>query len=314
MSKTVLRILSFVFILVWSLAFFIGFNYAMSGEYFISIIVTAIILITMGAVFYYMLRLNEAPVAALGVKGSQTLKWVLIAIYAALSLFMAVYINHMGVVSLSDKKSVQHEAKEQIKELRTTFDYNPDEENPAPNSYYAWVKDQLAIYRDQLKSSRSTSIDVMLADMEDKLMIESGFDKLHNNAIPRLNQIEKAVDSWNIFTVVTEINSLQHDKKNWEERVESCSQIVEALGDDPFICTSEHNSQNLLEHVVNVSKQPSLLAIFIMLIIQFFILLSYFASLPKNNSVDGFNLAKAERKGRIRKGDISVWNPEDNND
>ena len=107
----VLRFISVVFILLWGLAFFVGFNYAQSGEYLVSIIATIIALLFMGGAFYYMLRTNEKPIEALGVKGTQTFKGVMIATYAAVSLFMAVYITHMGVVSFTDKTEIQKKEK-----------------------------------------------------------------------------------------------------------------------------------------------------------------------------------------------------------
>jgi ABC-type multidrug transport system fused ATPase/permease subunit len=304
MSQKALRIISFVFILLWGLSFFVGYNYAKAGDYFVSAIVTVIALIFMGGVFYFMLRLNDAPIEALGVKGSLTLKWVMIALYAAISLFMAVYINHMGIVSATDKTEIQDKVKKEIQELRTTFDF--DEENPAPNSYYEWVNEQLDIYKDSLERTRTASLETDLAYMEDHLMVDSDFSRLSNDVNTTLNQIARAVDNWNIITVVHEIGILQNNKSQWEADVEKCSHS-NTISDETFKCTSEHNYSDLLSGIINVSARPSWLAIILMLVIQFFILLSYFASRPTHQSVDGFKLTRAEKKGRISKGDIGVW-------
>ena len=305
MSQKVLRIISYVFILLWGLAFFVGYNYAKAGDYFVSAIVTVIALIFMGGVFYFMLRLNDSPIEALGVKGSLTLKWVMIALYAAISLFMAVYINHMGIVSATDKTDIQDKVKKEIQELRTTFNINEDQ--PLPNSYYKWVDEQLAIYGDSLERTRPASKEAELAQMEDQLMEESNFSALSNEVNTALNQIANAVNNWNIITVVHEIGILQSNKSRWEAEVENCSRS-NTISEETFKCTSEHNYSELLDSIVNVSLRPSWLAIILMIVIQFFILLSYFASRPTHQNVDGFKLSKAERKGRIKEGEISVWN------
>lgn len=304
MSQKALRIISFVFILLWGLSFFVGYNYAKAGDYFVSAIVTVIALIFMGGVFYFMLRLNDAPIEALGVKGSLTLKWVMIALYAAISLFMAVYINHMGIVSATDKTDIQDKVKKEIQELRTTFDF--DEENPAPNSYYEWVNEQLGIYEDSLKRTRPSSMNADLANMEDQLMEGSGFSALSNDVNTALSQIARAVNNWNIITVVHEIGILQSNKPQWEADVEKCSRS-NTISDETFKCTSEHNYSDLLSGIVNVSARPSLLAIILMLVIQFFILLSYFASRPKNKEFGGFRTAKAEKSGKVPEGAIRSW-------
>lgn len=304
MSQKALRIISYVFILLWGLAFFVGYNYAKAGDYFVSAIVTVIALIFMGGVFYFMLRLNDGPIEALGVKNSQALKWVMIALYAVISLFMAVYINHMGIVSATDKTDIQDKVKKEIQELRTTFDF--DEDNPAPNSYYEWVSEQLDIYGDSLERTRPASKVTDLAEMEDHLMVDSDFTALRNAVNTALNQIDRAVTNWNIITVVHEIGILQGNKPNWEADVEKCSR-VNTISDETFKCTSEHNYPDLLDSIVNVSLRPSWLAIILMLVIQFFILLSYFASLPKRKSMNGFRTKRAERDGRVEKGAIRSW-------
>lgn len=305
MSQKALRIISYVFILLWGLAFFVGYNYAKAGDYFVSAIVTVIALIFMGGVFYFMLRLNDAPIEALGVKGSLTLKWVMIALYAAISLLMAVYINHMGIVSATDKTDIQDKVKKEIQELRTTFDYN-EEYPPAPNSYYEWVTEQLAIYGDSLDRTRPASKEIDLTYMEDQLLAGSGFTALKEDVNTALNQVFSAVNNWNIITVVHEIGILQSNKSQWEADVENCSRF-NTVSEETFKCTSEHNYSDLSNNIVNVSLRPSWLAIILMLVIQFFILLSYFVSRPTYQSVDGFKLTKAEKRGRINKGDINVW-------
>ncbi len=265
---------------LWCVAFFFGFNYTQNGALMVSIPVTLFVLLMMAGLIFLMRKFCN-PNGADNYRVAKNTEKASLVIYVIVSLCSAIYIGHFVTVSMNDKTAIQDKVDKELKELDRIFDMSDD--TPVAGSYMAWVMDECENYRIKLQGEgmASTTIETKVAELEDELVIQSGFSTLQDNVQKFLGECSYSVKNWIWLTVSEKISLLEANKKQWEDEAEQCAMKSDYTKDEPYKCNSTENYTDIASPLTNLSWSDfSISAIILIIVLQFMILLTYISERP----------------------------------
>jgi len=298
-KKIIFLIVSVVGLILWTLCFFFGFNYTQNGALMVSIPVALFAFLLIGFMIFLMRRFCD-PKGSDNYQVAKNTERAALIVYAVASLFTALYIGHFISVSMNGKTAVQDKVTKEIQELYRIFDMPEQEEegdsvmasqnedlwlyDAMEGSYLAWVFEETDNYYKEMsaKETDSTTVEVMMRQLGDSLLVYSGFDNLQHEVRTFLYDCEAAVDNWNWLTVTEKISLLEANKKEWENEVEKCAVYCQYTKNEGYKCNSKENHTDIAASLTSLSTADfSISGILLIIVLQIMMLLTYLASRPK---------------------------------
>lgn len=272
---------------LWTSASFLGLAYVFKGALFNTIVLSLAIFLFMAAFMWGMCK-NCDPKRFMGSYSKamwrHRLCWLGYLVVCALS---AVLVNHGLTVTLSVRSDIQNSAKQEIKELGVMFASEETE-----HSYLEWVKKQKENLEGTLAGVEKDVVELKLAELDEALTSESGFNTLKENAYDSedgfLGCCYYAVVNWTWWNVADYLDQLEINKRDYIEKVVECSKASERTKNEPYSFVAKFNNENLSAKLTD-PKQSSLGggSIAFIIIVQLLILLYYITIYPWGESKGG---------------------------
>lgn len=216
--KLFLNILSAIGITVWTVAFFFGIHYLVSGAFEVSIPVALFLGVTLGVLInrlkYFSNKRNYVH------RGyAKTAEMIALCVYVVVSLISSYYIIHCVAVATKYKTEVQKLAIEELDEIKVMI--NP---SAISGSYKFYVVEQCGDYeKANPNNSSPETLNVEKAQLESLLMEVSGYKKLCNEMTDFWGYADANIRQWNWLYVGQYLTQLQTEKPKWEAALVECS-------------------------------------------------------------------------------------------
>lgn len=267
-------------LILWAGASFLGFAYIFKGAFFNSAVLSLFILFAMATSLWGMCKFCD-PTKYMGQYSKAVLRhifcWI---VYIVVCVLSAIVINHGLMVTLTVRSDIQNKAQQEIKDLGVLF----GDEN-VERSYLEWVKRQKESLAQSLSGSDEDVVELRVAELDDELTIQSGFNTLRENADDDengfLGQCYYAVSNWTWWNVADYLDQLETNKTVYIEKVTECSQFCERTQNEPYQFSPKFNNENLSAQLIDPLKSGiGMGSIAFLLITQLLILLVYLSVYP----------------------------------
>lgn len=208
--NTLLNILSILGLALWTVGAFIGLFYISGGSYGISIPLAIAIGGLMSLFLYLMRRYTGFCATGYRIREASKYKWIYFVLYLIMALGSVLFVMHSVAVTTTIKNESQTQALEDLRGLLNLVDASgPD------GSYVKYVNGQIDRYRQDNWSENPSTLNFESQQLRQKLMENSGFNRLQNQVTEYWKTADYTVRNWDLMYLPSTINTFNDRQSIW---------------------------------------------------------------------------------------------------
>lgn len=278
--KTILKILSFVALIIWCICFALGYNFHEGGNLTMSSVL-AFFLLGLMAILIYLMTLFSKPKNANQTKINMIKEIACGVCYAVLFALSCSMVAQFITVETRTKSQVQPLAQERINELYKAY---ADQDEAVAGSYWAYIDEKAGLYEEHVRNTdtaptqdqRNSNAATQMNELIETLLGGTQFEETQSLVIDFLEHCDYAVENWVPWSLPRYLGELDNNLPKWEKVLVDLSVTHNWTKSEPYAIDSVADA-NLLDMV----KHPeggnfSALAIIMLIVMQIVILLPYF--------------------------------------